>query len=228
MAYKNDSIQTIMARYGKASDAIETEMYETWDAIRHMAVGGNALGGSGMGAFSSFLMNIGRMFGSPAFSPILGSQAISIPGTNYYAPISGGTGIVPGGQASFGLAPPGEQPLSSRAGRHFRHWGWATKARRLAALAIIIFPLKGSLVARRPRFQQETQRRRPFRERLLYSRNLWQAARWLVGPIVLAVSARRVRWWPRARVLLRAWDWAATGSCPPLPRFPELVACSPR
>jgi hypothetical protein len=105
MAYKNDSIQTIMARYGKASDAIETEMYETWDAIRHMAVGGNALGGSGMGAFSSFLMNIGRMFGSPAFSPILGSQAISIPGTNYYAPISGGTGIVPGGQASFGLAP---------------------------------------------------------------------------------------------------------------------------
>jgi hypothetical protein len=105
MAYKNDSIQTIMSRYGKASDAIDTEMYETWDAIRHMAVGGNALGGSGLGAFSGFLMNIARMFGSPAFSPILGSQAISIPGTNYYAPISGGTGIVPGGQASFGLAP---------------------------------------------------------------------------------------------------------------------------
>jgi hypothetical protein len=104
MAYKNDSVQTIMGRYGKASDAVQTEMYETWDAIRHMAVSGNALGGSGLGAFNSFLMNIARMFGSPAFSPILGSQAISIPGTQYYAPFSGGTGIVPGGQSSFGLA----------------------------------------------------------------------------------------------------------------------------
>jgi hypothetical protein len=63
MAYKNDSVQTIMGRYGKASDAVQTEMYETWDAIRHMAVSGNALGGSGLGAFNSFLMNIARMFG---------------------------------------------------------------------------------------------------------------------------------------------------------------------
>ncbi len=105
MTYKNDSIQTILMRYGKVSDALNTETYETWDAIRSHAVAGNALGGSGLGAFSGFLMNIARTFGSPAFSPILGSQAISIPGTNFYAPFSGGTGIVPGGQASFGLAP---------------------------------------------------------------------------------------------------------------------------
>jgi hypothetical protein len=105
MAYKNDSIQTILGRYGKTSDALNVETYETWEAIRSHAVAGNALGGSGLGAFSGFLMNIARTFGSPAFSPILGSQAISIPGTNYYAPFSGGTGIVPGGQASFGLAP---------------------------------------------------------------------------------------------------------------------------
>jgi len=69
MSYKNDSVQTILMRYGKASDALNTETYETWDAIRSHAVGGNALGGSGLGAFS------------------------------------GGTGIVPGGQSSFGLAP---------------------------------------------------------------------------------------------------------------------------
>lgn len=122
MAYKNDSIQTILGRYGKASDALNVETYETWDAIRSHAVSGNALGGSGLGAFSGFLMNIARMFGSPAFSPILGSQAISIPGTNYYAPFSGGTGIVPGGQASFGLAPWSTSPSLPTGGAAPINW----------------------------------------------------------------------------------------------------------
>jgi hypothetical protein len=105
MSYKNDSILTIVNRYGKAEGAAKQELYETWDRIRELAVSGAGLGGSGLGGFSSLLMNIGRTFGSPSFQPILGSESINIPGTSYYAPISGGTGIVPGGQAAFGVAP---------------------------------------------------------------------------------------------------------------------------
>ena len=105
MSYKNDSILTIVNRYGKAEGAAKQELYETWDRIRDLAVSGSGLGGSGLGGFSSLLMNIGRTFGSPSFQPILGSESINIPGTSYYAPISGGTGIVPGGQAAFGVAP---------------------------------------------------------------------------------------------------------------------------
>ena len=105
MSYKNDSILTIVNRYGKAEGAAKQELYETWDRIRDLAVSGPGLGGSGLGGFSSLLMNIGRTFGSPSFQPILGSESINIPGTSYYAPISGDTGIVPGGQSAFGVAP---------------------------------------------------------------------------------------------------------------------------
>jgi hypothetical protein len=105
MAYKNDSLLTIISRYGKADSALKVELYETWDRMRDLMTSGASLGGSGLGGFSSFLMNVGRTFGTPAFQPILGSESINVPGTSYYAPISGGTGIVPGGQASFGIAP---------------------------------------------------------------------------------------------------------------------------
>lgn len=105
MAYKNDSIQTIVSRYGKAEGACKNELYETYDRIRELAVSGNAMGGQGLVPFNSFLMNIARMFGAPSFSPMLGSEALTMPGTSFYAPMQGGTGMVPGGQASFGLAP---------------------------------------------------------------------------------------------------------------------------
>ncbi len=105
MSYKNDSELVILNRYGKASGDAKAELYEVYDRIRDLAVSGPALGGSGMGKFSSLLLNVARMFGSPAFSPSLGSEAINIPGTSYFTPISGGTGITNGGQAAFGLAP---------------------------------------------------------------------------------------------------------------------------
>lgn len=105
MSYKNDSYQTILSSYGKASSAAKAELFETYDRIRDLAAAGPVLGGSGLGKFSSLLMNVARMFGSSAFLPTFGSEAITIPGTSYYAPITGGTGILPGGQAAFGLAP---------------------------------------------------------------------------------------------------------------------------
>jgi hypothetical protein len=105
MAYKNDSELVILGRYGKAGSYAKAELFETYDRIRDLTVSGPALGGSGMGKFSSMLVQLARTFGGSPFVPTLGSEAINIPGTSYYSPISGGNGTTPGGQAGFGLAP---------------------------------------------------------------------------------------------------------------------------
>lgn len=105
MSYKNDSYLVILNSYHGASSAAKSELFETYDRLRDLTVSGPALGGSGVGKFGSLLMNVARMFGGAPFLPTFGSEAINIPGTSYYAPISGGTGMVPGGQAAFGLAP---------------------------------------------------------------------------------------------------------------------------
>ncbi len=105
MSYKNDSYLVIMNSYDKASSAAKAELFETYDRLRDLTVSGPALGGSGVGKFGSLLMNVARMFGGAPFLPTFGSEAINIPGTSYYSPITGGTGILPGGQAAFGLAP---------------------------------------------------------------------------------------------------------------------------
>jgi hypothetical protein len=105
MSYKNDSYLVIMGSYDKAGDAAKAELFETYDRLRDLTVSGPALGGSGVGKFGSLLMNVARMFGAAPFLPTFGSEAINIPGTSYYAPMTGGTGILPGGQAAFGLAP---------------------------------------------------------------------------------------------------------------------------
>ncbi|MBK8190059.1 MAG: hypothetical protein IPK79_06370 [Vampirovibrionales bacterium] len=105
MSYKNDSEIVILNRYGKASSEAKAQMFETFDRLRDLTVSGPAMGGSGMGKFSSMFMNIARMLGSASFNPSFGSEAMNIPGTSFFSPITGGTGILPGGQAAFGLAP---------------------------------------------------------------------------------------------------------------------------
>jgi hypothetical protein len=105
MSYKNDDTLVIINKYSKASGIAKNELYETYDRIRDLTVSGPTIGGSGLGKFGSLLVNLARTFGSTSFSPTLGSEAMTIPGTNYYAPISGGAGVIPGGQAAFGLAP---------------------------------------------------------------------------------------------------------------------------
>ncbi|MCE3234935.1 MAG: hypothetical protein K0Q50_1115 [Vampirovibrio sp.] len=105
MSYKHDSYLVTMIAYDKAGDAAKAELFETYDRLRDLTVSGPALGGSGVGKFGSLLMNVARMFGAAPFLPTFGSEAIAIPGTSYYTPFSGGTGILPGGQAAFGLAP---------------------------------------------------------------------------------------------------------------------------
>ncbi|WP_373531981.1 hypothetical protein [Vampirovibrio sp.] len=105
MSYKHDSYLVILNSYGISSSAAKAELFETYDRLRDLTVSGPALGGSGVGKFGSLLMNVARMFGGAPFLPTFGSEAINIPGTSYYSPISGGTGVGPGGQAAFGLAP---------------------------------------------------------------------------------------------------------------------------
>lgn len=105
MSYKNDSELVIINRYSKASSDAKAELFETYDRLRDLTVSGPALGGSGIGKFGSLLMNVARMFSSSPFMPTFGSESLNIPGTSYFAPISGGTGITNGGQAAFGLAP---------------------------------------------------------------------------------------------------------------------------
>jgi hypothetical protein len=105
MSYKNDSYLVMMNSYDKANGAAKAELFETYDRLRDLTASGPALGGSGVGKFGGLLMNVARMFGSSAFLPTFGSEAINMPGTSYYSPITGGTGILPGGQAAFGLAP---------------------------------------------------------------------------------------------------------------------------
>lgn len=105
MSYKNDSYLVIMSSYDRAGDAAKAELFETYDRLRDLTASGPVLGGSGVGKFASLLLNVARMVGGSSFLPTFGSEAINIPGTSYYAPITGGTGTVPGGQAGFGLAP---------------------------------------------------------------------------------------------------------------------------
>ncbi|MEB3287055.1 MAG: hypothetical protein VKJ04_06090 [Vampirovibrionales bacterium] len=105
MSYKNDSELVIINSYAKAGSYAKAELYETYDRLRDLTVSGPSLGGSGMGKFGSVLMNFARIFGAAPFIPTFGSEAVNIPGTSYYMPITGGTGVTNGGQAAFGLAP---------------------------------------------------------------------------------------------------------------------------
>ncbi len=110
MSYKNDSFLVILDKYSTASSAAKADLFETYDRIRDLTASGNAMGGGGTGKFFGVLTNLAKMFGSSAFNPTMGNESMTVPGTSYYSPISGGTGIVPGGQASFGLSPFGQLP----------------------------------------------------------------------------------------------------------------------
>ncbi len=110
MSYKNDSFLVILDKYTTASSAAKADLFETYDRIRDLTASGNAMGGGGTGKFFGMLTNLAKMFGSSAFNPTMGNESMTVPGTSYYSPISGGTGIVPGGQAAFGLSPFGQIP----------------------------------------------------------------------------------------------------------------------
>jgi hypothetical protein len=110
MAYKNDHEMVIAGKYGKASSDAKAELFETYDRLRDLTVAGPAIAGNGLGAFSSMFLNFARLFSPSSFIPVLGSSAVSVPGTSFFSPISGGTAVTPGGSAAFGLGSLGRYP----------------------------------------------------------------------------------------------------------------------
>lgn len=110
MAYKNDSLLVITNKYGKASSDAKAELFETWDRLRDITVAGPSIAGQGLGPIGSGLIQFARLFAPSAFVPALGNQSVNIPGTSFSTPISGGTSVVPGGSASFGIGSMGSFP----------------------------------------------------------------------------------------------------------------------
>lgn len=110
MAYKNDSLMVIASKYGKSSGDAKAELFETWDRMRDITVAGPSIAGQGLGPIGSGLIKFARLFAPSAFVPALGNQSVNIPGTSFSTPITGGTAVVPGGTAAFGLGSLGSFP----------------------------------------------------------------------------------------------------------------------
>lgn len=110
MAYKNDSLMVIANKYGKASDDAKADLFETYDRLRDLTVAGPSIAGSGLGSIGSAFINFARLFSPSSFMPVLGSSAMNIPGTSFFNPISGGTAVLPSGNAAFGLGNLGTYP----------------------------------------------------------------------------------------------------------------------
>ena len=110
MAYKNDDLVVIAGKYGKASSDAKAELFETWDRLRDLTVAGPSIGGQGLGSIGSGLIKFARLFAPSSFVPVLGNSSVNIPGTSFSSPVSGGTAVVPGGSASFGIGSMGGFP----------------------------------------------------------------------------------------------------------------------
>ncbi len=111
MTYYNDSMLVISNQMGIASAQAKAELFETYDRIRDLTVGGPNLGASGgYGALSSFMLNLARMVAPTSFMPILGNSSMNIPGTSYYSPLPGSNASVPTAQSAFGMGSMGSYP----------------------------------------------------------------------------------------------------------------------
>ena len=110
MAYKNDDLLVIAGKYGKSSSDAKAELFETWDRLRDLTVAGPSIGGQGLGSIGSGLIQFARLFAPSSFVPVLGNSSVNIPGTSFSSPVSGGTAVVPGGSASFGIGSMGGFP----------------------------------------------------------------------------------------------------------------------
>lgn len=104
MAYKNDSLLVIANKFGSASSNAKCELYETYDRLRDLTVSGSASSGTGFEMAGGFLYQLASLFAPSAFMNTLGgTSSFNIPGTSYWSPVSGGTGVVNGGYSAFGL-----------------------------------------------------------------------------------------------------------------------------
>lgn len=111
MAYKNDSNLVIANKLGSASSDAKAQLFETYDRLRDITVSGPTISGSGFDGAGSFLWQMARLFSPSAFMPTMGGNThLNIPGTSYWSPVSGGTGMANGGNSAFGLGGLGNYP----------------------------------------------------------------------------------------------------------------------
>ena len=104
MSYKNDSLLVIANKYGKADGDAKAELFETYDQIRDLTVGGPGLGGATLSGIPNFFMHLAQLVSPSSFMPIMGAgHYMNVPGTSYSSPVSGGNSITSGGQAAFGF-----------------------------------------------------------------------------------------------------------------------------
>lgn len=111
MSYKNDSYLVIANKFGTASSDAKAHLFETYDRLRDLTVSGPSLSGSGFGTAGNFLWQLASLMSPGAFMPMMGgTQSMSIPGTSYWSPVSGGTSQLDGGNSAFGIGGLGSYP----------------------------------------------------------------------------------------------------------------------
>ncbi len=104
MSYKNDHYLVIMNKYSKSNSDAKAQLFETYDRLRDLTVSGSTSSGSGFGMAGNFLWQMARLISPSSFMTALGgSTSMSIPGTSYWSPVSGGTSMVDGGTSAFGI-----------------------------------------------------------------------------------------------------------------------------
>ncbi len=121
MSYKNDSYLVIANKFGSASSDAKAQLFETYDRLRDLTVSGQASDGGGFGTAGSFLWQVARMIAPSSFMTVMGGNtSMNIPGTSYWSAMEGGTSMVDGGSAAFGIGnlgsyagfPSGAAPVS--------------------------------------------------------------------------------------------------------------------
>lgn len=105
MSYKNLHELVIANKYGGASSAAKTELYETYDRLRDLAVSGSSATGSGFGTAGGFLWQLANLFSPSSFMSTLGgSSSMNIPGTSYWSPNYSTSSYLDSGTSAFGVS----------------------------------------------------------------------------------------------------------------------------
>jgi len=91
MSYKNDSNLVIANRFSDASSAAKSQMWETYDRLRDLAVSGSGTG-TGFESAGSLLYNMASLLAPSSFATIFGSsETMNISGTSYFSKSNTGT-----------------------------------------------------------------------------------------------------------------------------------------
>ena len=102
MSYKNDSYLVISNKYGSASSDATAQLFETYDLLRDISIGGSSASGGGFATAGSFLWKLAGMIAPSSFLSVMGGgTALNLPGTSYWSPNSNGTAT--GKHAAYGI-----------------------------------------------------------------------------------------------------------------------------